>query len=118
MAALPYRPLAGFYFFYFAYIGAFAPFFAIYLSSAGLDAVQIGVVMALPQVTRIVAPHLWGWLADAGGERMKVVRITTLAAVLSWPGMFAGIGGTPAGTPGAVTGCCWAKMFAQMAAAC
>ena len=23
--------------------------------------------MALPQVTRIVAPHLWGWLADRGG---------------------------------------------------
>jgi hypothetical protein len=29
MAALSYRPLAGFYFFYFAYIGAFAPFFSM-----------------------------------------------------------------------------------------
>ena len=87
--ALSYRPLAGFYFFYFAYIGAFAPFFAIYLSAAGLAPVEIGVVMALPQVTRIVAPFLWGWLADARGNRMQVVRFTTLAAVVVWPGMFA-----------------------------
>ena len=92
MASLPYRRLAGFYFFYFAYIGAFAPFFSIYLASAGLTPVEIGAVMALPQVTRIIAPHLWGWLADAGGDRMRVVRITTLVAALCWLGMFAGSG--------------------------
>ena len=90
--ALPYRQLAGFYFFYFAYIGAFAPFFSVYLDSVGLSAVEIGVVMALPQFTRIVAPHLWGWLADAGGDRMRVVRITTLVAAVCWLGMFAGSG--------------------------
>ncbi len=92
MAALPYRQLAGFYFFYFAYIGAFAPFFGVYLAATGLTPVEIGVVMALPQVTRIVAPHLWGWLADARGSRMHVVRVTTLAAALFWLGMFAGGG--------------------------
>jgi len=92
MAALPYRQLAGFYFFYFAYIGAFAPFFSVYLVSVGLSPVEIGVVMALPQLTRIVAPHLWGWLADVGGNRMRVVRVTTLAAAVCWLGMFAGSG--------------------------
>jgi len=92
MGALPHRPLAGFYFFYFAYIGAFAPFFSLYLAAAGLSAVEIGVVMALPQVTRIIAPHLWGWLADASGNRMRVVRITTLAAAVCWLGMFAHAG--------------------------
>lgn len=90
--ALPYRRLAGFYFFYFAYIGAFAPFFAIYLAGAGLTAVEIGAVMAMPQVTRIVAPHLWGWLADSRGNRMHVVRLTTLAAAVIWLGLFAGGG--------------------------
>jgi PPP family 3-phenylpropionic acid transporter len=92
MAALPYRQLAGFYFFYFAYIGAFAPFFSVYLDFVGLSPVEIGAVMALPQVARIVAPHLWGWLADASGSRMRVVRVTTLAAVVCWLGMFAGSG--------------------------
>lgn len=92
MQSLPHRHLAGFYFFYFAYIGAFAPFFSVYLDSIGLSPVEIGVVMALPQVTRIIAPHLWGWLADAGGSRMRVVRATTVAAVACWLGMFAGGG--------------------------
>ena len=60
MAALSHRPLAGFYFFYFAYIGAFAPFFSLYLDDVGLSPVEIGVVMALPAVTRIIAPHPLG----------------------------------------------------------
>jgi len=74
MGSVPYRQLAGFYFFYFAYIGAFAPFFGVYLAAAGLSPVEIGVVMALPQVTRIFAPHLWGWLADASGRHARMVE--------------------------------------------
>ena len=77
---MPYRQLAGFYFFYFAYVGAFAPFFSLYLDDVGLSPLEIGVVMALPAVTRIVAPHLWGWLADASGRHMALVRAASLAA--------------------------------------
>jgi len=89
MRHLPYRQLAGFYFFYFAYIGAFAPFFSVYLDAVGLSPVEIGAAMALPQVTRIVAPHLWGWLADAGDRQVRLVRVTALAGALCWLGMFA-----------------------------
>ena len=89
MHGMPYRQLAGFYFFYFAYIGAFAPFFSVYLAEAGLAPVEIGVVMALPQFTRIIAPHLWGWVADAGGRQIRLVRATALAGALCWLGMFA-----------------------------
>jgi len=90
MARLPRRRLAGFYFFYFAYLGAFAPFFSIYLKEVGLSPVEIGTVMALPAVARMTAPHLWGWLADAGGGLVRVVRATTLAGLVAWLGMFAG----------------------------
>lgn len=90
MAYLPRRRLAGFYFFYFAYLGAFAPFFSIYLKAVGLSPVEIGTVMALPAVARMTAPHLWGWLADASGGLMRVVRVTTLVGTLCWLGMFAG----------------------------
>lgn len=90
MSALPYRRLAGFYFFYFAYLGAFAPFFSIYLDAIGLSAVEIGIVMALPQVTRIVAPHLWSWLADRGTQRLRVLRLTGVAGSLCFLGVFAG----------------------------
>jgi MFS transporter, PPP family, 3-phenylpropionic acid transporter len=89
MADLPRRRLAGFYFFYFAYLGAFAPFFSIYLKAVGLSPVEIGTVMALPAVARMTAPHLWGWLADASGA-MRIVRATTLAGLVCWLGMFAG----------------------------
>jgi PPP family 3-phenylpropionic acid transporter len=90
MADLPRRRLAGFYFFYFAYLGAFAPFFSIYLKAVGLSPIEIGAVMALPAVARMTAPHLWGWLADASGRLMRIVRATTLAGLVCWLGMFGG----------------------------
>jgi PPP family 3-phenylpropionic acid transporter len=90
MCALPYRRLAGFYFFYFAYLGAFAPFFSLYLDAAGMSAVEIGVLMALPQLTRIVAPHLWGWLADRTEHRLRVLRLTGFAGSICFLGVFAG----------------------------
>jgi PPP family 3-phenylpropionic acid transporter len=82
--------LSAFYFFYFAYLGAFAPFFALYLTSVGMNAVEIGVLMALPQLTRILAPHLWGWLADHTGRRIGVVRISGAAGMIAFLGVFAG----------------------------
>lgn len=82
--------LSAFYFFYFAYLGAFAPFFALYLTSVGMNAVEIGVLMALPQLTRIVAPHLWGWVADHTGRRIGVVRISGTAGMIAFLGVFAG----------------------------
>jgi PPP family 3-phenylpropionic acid transporter len=45
--------------------------------------------MALPQVTRIVAPHLWGWLADASGSLVRLVRVAVLAGTICWLGLFA-----------------------------
>jgi PPP family 3-phenylpropionic acid transporter len=86
---VPHRQLAGFYFFYFAYIGAFAPFFAVYLDGAGLSATEIGTVMALPPVTRALAPYLWGWLADAANRHLELVRAAALAGLACWLGLFA-----------------------------
>lgn len=85
-----YLNLSAFYFFYFAYLGAFAPFFALYLTSVGMSAVEIGVLMALPQLTRILAPHLWGWLADHTGRRIGVVRVSGAAGMVAFLGVFAG----------------------------
>lgn len=85
-----YLNLSAFYLFYFAYLGAFAPFFALYLNAVGMSAVEIGMLMALPQLTRILAPHLWGWLADRGGRRMRIVRISGAAGTLVFMGVFAG----------------------------
>lgn len=88
MSVLPYRRLAGFYFFYFAYLGVFAPFFTLYLDAVGMSAVQIGVLMSMPQITRIFAPHLWGWLADRGGNALRIAQIAAVAGTLAWLGVF------------------------------
>lgn len=78
--------LSAWYFFYFAYIGAFAPYFTLYLQSLSFSAWDIGVLMSVGQVMRLLAPTLWGWLADRLGRRIPVVR---LSAILSVAGFFA-----------------------------
>lgn len=77
--------LSAWYFFYFAYIGAFAPYFTLYLQSLSFSAWDIGVLMSVGQVMRLLAPVLWGWLADRLGRRIPVVR---LSAILSVVGFF------------------------------
>jgi PPP family 3-phenylpropionic acid transporter len=47
-------------------------------------------VLALPQVTRIVAPHVWSWLADRSSAPVRVVRFTGLAGTMVFLGIFAG----------------------------
>ena len=89
MRDVPYWRLAGVYFFYFAYIGAFAPYFSLYLSALGIAASGIGIIMALPQAVRIPAPHLWGWLADRSGRALTVARIATVVGTVVYCALFA-----------------------------
>jgi len=78
---LPYWRLSGYYFFYFAFIGAFAPYFTLYLQSLAFSATDIAILMSLMQVMRVVAPNLWGWLADRLGARMPIVRLSAFASL-------------------------------------
>lgn len=80
--------LAVWYFFYFAFVGAFAPYFALYLQDTGLSAWEIGLLMAVPQVMRLLAPNLWGWLADRWGRRAPIVRLAALFSALAFLGFF------------------------------
>lgn len=82
------RRLAVWYFFYFAFVGAFAPYFTLYLQDVGLTAWEIGVLMSVPQVMRLLAPNLWGWLADRLGRRAAVVRVAALFSVVGFAGFF------------------------------
>lgn len=92
MHRLPYWRLSGFYFFYFAFVGAFVPFWGLYLQSLEFSAFQIGVLMSLFQVARIFAPNIWGWLADHTGRRTAVVQLAALLSLLCYLGVFVGHG--------------------------
>jgi PPP family 3-phenylpropionic acid transporter len=66
--------LAAYYFAFFAHAGAYVAYFSLYLAGRGLSAGEIAFAVAMPQVARIVAPALWGWLADAWGARYAGAR--------------------------------------------
>jgi PPP family 3-phenylpropionic acid transporter len=84
----PLGRLSAWYFFYFAFVGAFAPYFTLYLQDIGQSAWEIGVLMSVPQVMRLLAPNLWGWLADHLGRRAAVVKFAALGSVLGFCGFF------------------------------
>ncbi|MFC7513931.1 MFS transporter [Herbaspirillum sp. GCM10030257] len=79
-----------FFFAYYGYIGVFSPYASLYFSEKGLSATQIGILMSLMQVMRIFGPNLWGWVADRHQQRVTVLRITALASVTAFVGMFFG----------------------------
>jgi len=73
---------AAFYFFYFAFVGVFSPYWSLYLQHLSFGAFDIAVLMSLLQVTRVFAPAVWGWLADHLGRQAAVVRAAGLAGML------------------------------------
>jgi len=80
----PYWPLSGFYFFYFAALGILVPYWGLYLQWEGFSAEEIGELTAILLATRIVAPNLWGWIADRHGGRMSIVRLASLAGAIAF----------------------------------
>lgn len=80
--------LSAWYFWYFAFIGAFLPYFALYLQSIGLSAGRIAVLMSLGQFMRLLAPLLWSWLADSGGRRVRIVVASAAASLASFSAVF------------------------------
>ena len=85
---IPYWRLSSFYWFYFATLGAFIPYWGLYLADAGYNAVEIGQLMAVIMGTKIVAPYLWGWIADHKGNRVMIIRLGAVLAALGYSGIF------------------------------
>lgn len=77
-----YWRLSSFYLLYFGLLGTLVPYWSLYLKELGFAAAQIGTLMALPQLTKLVAPNLWGWLADRTGRRLRIIRLGNLLAAL------------------------------------
>lgn len=87
---LPYWRLSGFYFFYFALLGATAPFLALYFDHLGFSAARIGELIAIPMLMRCIAPNLWAWLADRTQQRLAIVRFGAVCTMLSFALIFVG----------------------------
>ncbi len=85
--------LAAYYFAFFAHAGAFVSYFSLWLAARGLAPAEIAAALAMPQLARIVAPALWGWLADAWGARYPgarraIVVFSTFAIVAGFGALY------------------------------
>jgi len=73
--------LGAYYFAFFAYIGVVAPYLSLWLADRGYGAPQIAFVLAMPQLARIFAPTLWGWIADRTGWQRGIVVFTAFSTL-------------------------------------
>jgi MFS transporter, PPP family, 3-phenylpropionic acid transporter len=80
--------LSRFYFVYYFFVGAFVPYWGLYLQSESFSAADIGILMSLFQISRIFAPNLWGWLADHTKQRVKWIRLTAALGLLGFVAVF------------------------------
>jgi PPP family 3-phenylpropionic acid transporter len=80
--------LSRFYFIYYFFVGAFVPYWGLYLQSEQFSAADIGILMSLFQISRIFAPNFWGWLADHTKKRVVWIRLTALLGLLGFTAVF------------------------------
>jgi MFS transporter, PPP family, 3-phenylpropionic acid transporter len=90
MQRFPYWRLSSFYFTYYLFVGAFVPYWGLYLKSVNFSAVEIGILLSLFQVSRIFSPSFWGWLADRSNRRVVWIKLTALLGLLGYIGVFFG----------------------------
>lgn len=88
MTGLVRLAFAAFFFFYFAYIGLMSPYSSLYFASRGFGAIEIAALMSMFQITRIMGPFAWGWLADVRRDRLGIMRATSLLACIIFAMIF------------------------------
>ena len=83
-----YWRLSRFYFSYYFFVGAFVPYWGLYLQSEHFSATDIGILMSLFQISRIFAPNFWGWLADHTGKRAQWIKLTSFLGLCGFMAVF------------------------------
>jgi len=80
--------LSSSYFFYFALLGLILPYLAIYLDGLGFNSRQVGEVLAIVTVTKIIAPSLWAAIADRMAQPLVMFKIGALLSLISFSLLF------------------------------
>ncbi|MDD2546238.1 MAG: MFS transporter [Burkholderiaceae bacterium] len=84
----PLVPFAALSASYFAHIGFFNPYLPLWLKSMGLPLFTISLLMAVQSATRMFAPYAWGVLSDRTGERVRLLRLCAIVALLASFGLW------------------------------
>ncbi|HYM85740.1 MAG TPA: MFS transporter, partial [Pseudoxanthomonas sp.] len=83
-SVIPAVRLSSFYFAYYAALGAFTPYWSLYLKSRGMDVAAISVLMSLWYATRIVAPSTWTTLAAHSPKPIRWLRLGCVLTLASF----------------------------------
>lgn len=76
--------LSGFYFFYYAILGIFIPYWTLYLEHEGFNKSQIGWLVAITMFSRVFAPYCWGIIADKTGQSVLYIRLAVFVEACVW----------------------------------
>jgi PPP family 3-phenylpropionic acid transporter len=79
-----------FLFCYYAHAGTWSTYATLFFADKGMTVAQIGVLMSMIQVLRIVGPNVWGYVADHYDRRVLVLRLAGFAALAGFSGFFFG----------------------------
>ncbi len=85
---IPYWRLSNFYFFYFASLGVLIPYWSLYLKSLDFNSLTIGALVAILPATKLIAPYIWGWIADHTRRSMLIIRIGSVLSIVSFSLVF------------------------------
>lgn len=83
-AEIPMLHLASFYLAYYAALGAFTPYWSLYLQAQGQDVAAISILMSLWYATRILAPSTWSALAARSSRPIRWLRVGCVLTLLSF----------------------------------
>lgn len=112
-SALPYWRLSAFYLCYFAILGAMVPYWTVFLRGRGMSALEIGQLMAVGTLTRILAPWASAWVGDRMPRRIVVVRLAAALMTIIFCGMFIARGFWPVALVTAAFGFFWNAALPQ-----
>ncbi len=81
---VPVARLSSFYLFYYAALGAFTPYWSLFLTARGMSVTAISVMMGLWYATRVIAPSTWTSLAAASPRPIRLLRIGCVLTLVSF----------------------------------
>lgn len=82
-----YISLSFFYFSFFVALGAFIPYWSLYLKSLGFSSIEIGELMAIVMGSKLIAPYFLGWLSDHLQKRLIIIQISSLLTIIGFSGV-------------------------------
>lgn len=83
-----YFALSFFYFFDFASLGFFLPYFPLYLKNLQMSEWEIGFLLSVLMIARVGIPIFWGRLSDLSGRGYEIFLMNTLLSSVILAALF------------------------------